>query len=590
MKKLFIFLLLPLVIFNSCKKKETETETTNTDILGQAIEIPTGTYLYPDLTLNFNSCEQFEDKEIENARIINQCRRALKISYSIDEEYYSSWISLDEIELPNDFFLLCVDSCLGCNSDALEIIKCNYNFSKQEIIDNLKIISKDSIFKYNQEKNIYAGQMYIEAVLSSLLFRNIEFNNYETNPMHVLATFANEEMLKFYNESEYSSDFLNCYDEEGRNCLMIAIQANNLEAVKFFSSNKNYSYFHETDNDNNSVSDYLENYAGNSIKNYLYGNINYSVLKEKCEAYLALNITSFSPDSNFMIQNEFEVFDTAYVLNNRTLYLPDGTTYPVAPLDEVKILYLLKNEYGELFYDYDEYENDSTVYPYYLVQHGNFDVGIISGINLVHSKVFDEGKQIYASYKNIKIKNQYKHGYSVYADLYSYDESSKTFTNLNCKKTSSYGSEKAAVFIGNAFENSYKSLYLSLDKYCYFSDTNFGYNNSLFCIFWSKSENSENKNIYNVYNCIVINNDNAYIALNKEAPLDFNKNENFWRRTEINFIETELSGYPYIRLRTYGKSNNLYNHVRTFILDAENIFYEDCNDYTEEDIPETPYY
>jgi len=261
-----------------------------------------------------------------------------------------------------------------------------------------------------------------------------------TNPLHLLIPYANEQILSWFDQGD-----MRAYDSEGRSCLMLAVKAENVEAVKYFyerSKNDNLDDLKHKDNEGRSIIDYIDNCQNDAIKEMLVL-CRYDVpsLISQCVEYLAQTqndrelaaeaLTEESEDKQTILltQKEFARGDTPIVVCQSEMFLPDGTKALLNPADEVEIVRRLSDNLVE----YDEYKSESsekyyTRYNFYLVRFKD-KVGIVGGSALCHGELpMGAHWGISAKTDTIKLFVNYKYINYIYtneseyfADLYEYD-------------------------------------------------------------------------------------------------------------------------------------------------------------------------
>ena len=381
--------------------------------------------------------------------IIEQSGDLLKVKFSAGGSKKTGWISLKDITLTKEIFDKTVNLALDGDENAKILFEHEFeHFSNEEAVERLPPLLERFGDKLQFADFDNSEDVFVSFVLPK--FQDIAgLAPNTTNPLHLLIPFANEQILSFFDKNDMGG-----YDSEGHSCLMLAVKAENVEAVKYFYEKmKYYDTFLElkqNDNEGLSIIDYIDNCQNDAIKEML-ALCRYDVpsLVSQCVEYLAQTqndrelaaeaLTEMSEDKQTILltQQEFARGDTPIVLRQAQMFLPDGTTTEVNSCDTVEIVELLSDRYGEQPYnslfEYDEYNPDSaqryyTRYNYYLVRFKD-KVGILSGSALAHDEITMgahfyssaelDGVKLYVNYKYIK--HIYTNESEYFVDLYEYD-------------------------------------------------------------------------------------------------------------------------------------------------------------------------
>lgn len=376
--------------------------------------------------------------------IIEQSGEHLKVKFK-DEDHAekTGYVPLRFITLNTEIFDKTVNLALDGDENAKILFKYEFeHFSNEEAVKRLPPLLERFGVKLQTAD---LDDDIVSLVLPK--FQDVAgLTANTTNPLHLLIPFANELILRWF-------DNMRAYDSEGRSCLMLAVKSMNIEAVKYFyerSKNDNLDDLNHKDNEGRSIIDYIDNCQNDAIKEMLVL-CRYDVpsLVSQCVEYLAQTqnnrelaaeaLTEMSEDKQTILltQREFARGDTPIVVCQSEMFLPDGTKALLNPADEVEIVELLSDRYGEQPYnslfEYDEYNPDSTEkyytrYNFYLVRFKD-KVGIVGGSALCHGEL-PMGAHWGTSAKmdTIKLFVNYKYINYIYtneseyfADLYEYD-------------------------------------------------------------------------------------------------------------------------------------------------------------------------
>ena len=365
--------------------------------------------------------------------IIEQSGDLLKVKFSDGGSKKTGWISLKDVTLTKEIFDKTVNLAIDGDENAKILFEHSFcMFSNAEAVEKLTKLLADLHLKDRLQKENWEDDAVLKNFVSLILpkFQKVtDFSPDTTNPLHILLPYANELILSWF-------DNMRAYDSEGRSCLMLAVKAENVEAVKYFYKKikaNNFSGLSHKDNEGRALADYIDNCKNDAIKEML-DLCRYDVpsLVSQCLGYLiqtqndrelaAEALTEMSEDKQTILltQQEFARGDTPIVVRQTQMFLPDGTTTELNSCDTVEIVELLsdrydKQPYNSLF-EYDEYNPDSaqryyTRYNFYLVRFKD-KVGILSGSALAHDEITMgahfyssaelDGVKLYVNYKYIK--------------------------------------------------------------------------------------------------------------------------------------------------------------------------------------------
>ena len=388
--------------------------------------------------------------------IIEQSGEHLKVKFKDeDNAEKTGWIPLSFVTLNTEIFDKTVNLALDGDENSKILFKYEFeHFSNEEAVERLPPLLErfgDKLQTADLDDDI------VSLVLPK--FQDVAgLTPNTTNPLHLLIPFANEQILSWFDQGD-----MRAYDSEGRSCLMLAVKSMNIEAVKYFyerSKNDNLDDLNHKDNEGRSIIDYIDDCQNDAIKEML-ALCRYDVpsLISQCVEYLAQTqndrelaaeaLTEMSEDKQTILltQKEFARGDTPIVVCQSEMFLPDGTKTLLNPADEVEIVELLSDRYGEQPYnslfEYDEYNPDSTEkyytrYNFYLVRFKD-KVGIVGGSALCHGELpMGAHWGISAKTDTIKLFVNYKYINYIYtneseyfADLYEYDFKNKKMRKLD---------------------------------------------------------------------------------------------------------------------------------------------------------------
>lgn len=374
--------------------------------------------------------------------IIEQSGEHLKVKFKDEDNAEKiGWIPLSFVTLNTEIFDRTVNLALDGDENAKILFKYEFeHFSNEEAVKRLPPLLErfgDKLQTADFDNN---EDVFVSLVLPK--FQDItDFAPNTTNPLHLLIPFANEQILSFFDKND-----MRAYDSEGRSCLMLAVKAENVEAVKYFYEKmKYYDTFldlKQNDNEGRSIIDYIDNCQNDAIKEMLVlCRYDLPTLAVQCEEYLSQTqeerereaeaLTDMAEDklTILLTQKEFAQSEKAIVVRQSEMFLPDGTKALLNPLDEVEIVRRLSDNLVE----YDEYKSESTEkyytrYNFYLV-HFKDKVGIVGGSALCHGELpMGAHWGISAKTDTIKLFVNYKYITYIYtneseyfADLYEYD-------------------------------------------------------------------------------------------------------------------------------------------------------------------------
>ena len=410
--------------------------------------------------------------------IIEQSGEHLKVKFKDeDNAEKTGWIPLSFVTLNTEIFDKTVNLALDGDENAKILFKYEFeHFSNEEAVKRLPPLLErfgDKLQTADLDDDI------VSLVLPK--FQDIAgLTPNTTNPLHLLIPYANELILSWFDQGD-----MRAYDSEGRSCLMLAVKAENVEAVKYFYEKmKYYDTFldlKQNDNEGRSIIDYIDNCQNDAIKEML-ALCRYDVptLAAQCEEYLAQTqndrelaaeaLTEMSEDKQTILltQKEFARGDTPIVVCQSEMFLPDGTKALLNSADEVEIVRRLSDNLVE----YDEYKSESTEkyytrYNFYLVRFKD-KVGIVGGSALCHSELpMGAHWGISAKTDTIKLFVNYKYINYIYtneseyfADLYEYD-----FKTEKMRKLDTGFVENEMHFESEPISLGYNRYWLSLSQF-----------------------------------------------------------------------------------------------------------------------------
>ena len=373
--------------------------------------------------------------------IIEQAGELLKVKFK-DEDHAekTGYVPLTFVTLNTEIFDRTVNLFLDGDENAKILFESEFEkFTNKEAVERLPPLLErfgDKLHDadFNDEDD------FVSLILTKFCDVGTPEPN-TTNPLHLLIPYANEQILSYFDQNDMGG-----YDSEGRSCLMIAVKAENVEAVKhFYEKMRYYDSFIElkqNDNEGRSIIDYIDDCQNDAIKEML-ALCRYDVpsLVSQCVEYLAqtqndrdlvigaLTERSEVKSTILLTQKEFARGDTPIVVRQSAMFLPDGTKTLLNPTDEVEIVKRLSDNLVE----YDEYKSESTEkyytrYNYYLVRFKD-KVGVLSGSALCHETLYlGSHWGISAKTDTVKLFVNYKYITYIYtneteyfADLYEYD-------------------------------------------------------------------------------------------------------------------------------------------------------------------------
>lgn len=627
---ILIFIISTFGLLASCNKKQKteEKKEINHNILeGCYLTIQPDIRIYSDSTLDAYNSIYYTGYTPGKGEILDVKESAIQLKYSFEFNEHTGWFSTNDIEITYEIYLKCQEYLLNGEYDsfnlntALSVIAgANgfYTHYEQEyydnIIENVKyIIDKVGIKKFQSLKtggNEYSNKDYfILQTLYSLVFNSCqtvyEVPNFSTNILHILAANCNESTLEFLcrHPNYVIESFIDLYDEQGRNCLMIAIDSDNYDAVKFFS-NLEFDICHVDLNGKN-LSDHINESKNKDIQKLLakYNNL---ILDEYIQYLTNNQITQEYP----ILLTQFSFDENKYVtvIKDTEIITLDGKNSKVNAGSEVYIMYAFDDSLAEYddkddpLYNYNKYH---TKYNYYLVRDKNQNIGIMSGNNFAHGIIsLDESNDLLFSYKyienqylqdsDIDMQISYDSGCSVFADIYKF--SKNTYTSSKLSTGISHGiefvSKPMLVFstpsLHSSFINTYniKLYVLSENFYLNVMDYESDKSSQESCIacLLSSSYNTSQDEIKDVYyNCLLLRENNFdYISFcrNFNDYVYMSDTSISSEYHNLEFIKTENSDYPdlvFTHVYAWNQYDDETKEVLTYSLDDETFTYELVN-------------
>ena len=277
-KLIYITLLFTSILLLSCKEKKAANDTSKPfaiEGLQFTVHTDNGNYevpLYAEPTLNidengytrlthyYEPLEYLEDGKKYKILSYDYEHRTAKVQGKINE----GWIPVmhPAVIFDKEILFWCINSALEGNDDAC--CSMYFNFSKITLEESMKKIRY--IIDYKGAENFKTIQHYTDegAAMIASIARLIElaphpdFGENVTNPIHLLAEYANEDTLKFLDNPDAYSSFYSStnhlssfyknafFDSEGVSAQMHAVKAGNYEALKYFYENKIPDYYFAT--------------------------------------------------------------------------------------------------------------------------------------------------------------------------------------------------------------------------------------------------------------------------------------------------------------------------------------------------------
>lgn len=358
----------------------------------------------------------------------------------------AGWVPLSHyaVIFDKESLLRSINAALEGNEDARLMLSFNFtHLTLDEALEKLRyIIDYVGVEHFKKLSPSNAEDLVILKAIARLIELSASGYDDITNPVHLLAEVANEDIWKFLDDSNsypagrkgfhdnYLSYFYNnsFFDSEGVSALMHAIKAKNLDTLKYFYENKIPDYYFSRlgktnrddkekiyhliqstkDKNGKSLADYVAECDDEKIKRFMavYDVYNDFSVKECLEYLRGLkkngeNLNDFlemrhKKFSGFEVkwlgQVDFYFYNKKYnknptVIKETKLLTPKGEGVTVKPLEKVVILELLEN--GEGLWDYGMQDPDDNReyfyrYNYYLVRTEDYKTGIIGGSSLAH--------------------------------------------------------------------------------------------------------------------------------------------------------------------------------------------------------------
>lgn len=528
--------------------------------------------------------------------IIEQSGEHLKVKFKDeDNAEKTGWVPLSFVTLNTEIFDKTVNLALDGDENAKILFKYEFeHFSNEEAVKRLPPLLErfgDKLQTADFDNN---EDVFVSLVLPK--FQDItDFAPNTTNPLHLLIPFANELILSWFDQ-----DDMRAYDSEGRSCLMLAVKAENVEAVKYFYEKmKYYDTFldlKQNDNEGRSIIDYIDNCQNDAIKEMLVlCRYDLPTLAAQCEEYLgqtqeerereAEALTDMAEDKPTILltQREFGQSEKAIVVRQSKMFLPDGTKALLNPLDEVEIVRRLSDNLVE----YDEYKSESTEkyytrYNFYLVRFKD-KVGIVGGSALCHGELpMGAHWGISAKTDTIKLFVNYKYITYIYtneseyfADLYEYD-----FKKQKMRKLDTGFVENEMHFESEPISLGNNRYWLSLSQ---FEQFNLKGTESYLCVFeYYPFSWDDNYSIYAIY--AVRDNGTAFslgrFGGSQEECAEMNNSyrlEMSETTGEPDFLEVFNYGYWSRNLET-GEKENPFTITQKYRFDADALRFEEDGD------------
>ncbi len=405
-------------------------------------------------------------------RVIEQKGNLLNVKFSDGKPKKSGWVQLEDVSLNAEIFDKTVNLALDGDENAQMLFEHGFpRFTNEEAIARLSPILERIGARLQNADRSEENDKRIFLVLKEFIDAKCKPN--ETNPLHLLTPYANEEILDWFDQND-----MDVPDSDGRTCLMIAVKNENLKAVNYFYKHykhTNYSELDHKDNEGRTIVDYIDSCKNTEIKEILaLCRYNVENLIFQCTEYLEqtqaereYNELPLSEDSSLVLltQKEFRSEAEAIVVRESEMFLPDGTKTQLKANDTVEIIELLSDKgkiqpYNSLF-EYElpsEGERFFSRYNFYLARFKD-KIGIVGGKALAHEKLGASvhfGKpaetdtiKLYVSYKYVK--SVYGNEKTYYADLYEQDLKSGKMRKLETGRTeysAPFDFVKAPVYLG----------------------------------------------------------------------------------------------------------------------------------------------
>lgn len=567
--------------------------------------------IYSDLETK--ECTNCELPVFTKLTVIEQSGDLLKVKFTDGSSKKTGWISLKQVTMNKEIFDRTVKLLLDGDENAKILFQHSfYRFNNEDAVDSLTQVLDYLHLGDRLQKDDWEDEEALHNFVSLILpkFEEIsDLNPDTTNPLHLLIPYANEYVLRSFCN-------LISNDSDGRSCLMLAVKAQNLEAVEYFykeSKACGFSDLEHKDNEGRSIVDYIDSCPNKEIKERLaLCRYDASKIIGQCVEYLcntqddrereaeALTDRSKDSDTILLTQQELRSGDTPIVVRQAEMFLPDGTKTLLNPYDTIEIVELLANEsrsFNTLF-EYDAYNPDSTEkyytrYNYYLVRFKD-KIGILGGSALAHKEIpmgshFGssaklDGVKLYVDYKYIK--SLYDNSYTYYADLYEYDLKTEQLRKLETgvvKNEMEF--EVSPIYLGNQefmrnfmLVESFKfKLYEGNYYFCAFSFNPFSW--------------AEDRTLYHFY---AIRNDGIAFLLGTFGNSEYvhhyvEVNSSFYASLDKDAAVPELTMYEYgykYRHKESGEKADPFTVKENFKLDADLMQFYETGVESEDCLPE----
>lgn len=320
-KLLYITLVFTSILLISCKEKSTAIDTRkpyaikglefSVDNDNDNYKVPL--YAEPTLDVYIDGYVHYSDY-FEPLEYLEDGMKYKILAYDYDQQSAKikgkeneGWIPVmhPAVIFDKEILFWCIKSVLEGNEDS----NCSmyFNFSKitlEESMEKIQYIidyKGAEYFKTIQHYTNEGAAMLVSIARLIELAPHPAFGENVTNPIHLLAEYANEDTLKFldnpdaYSDFNYSVNHLGSFyknaffDSEGMSAQMHAVKARNYEALKYFYENRIPNYYfarlaetipedtksiyplimNTKDNNKKSLADYVAECKDKNIKNLM---------------------------------------------------------------------------------------------------------------------------------------------------------------------------------------------------------------------------------------------------------------------------------------------------------------------------------
>ncbi|MBR4373791.1 MAG: ankyrin repeat domain-containing protein, partial [Treponema sp.] len=198
--------------------------------------------------------------------VIEQKGNLLNVKFSDGKPKKSGWVQLEDVSLNAEIFDKMVNLALDGDENAQMLFEHGFpRFTNEEAIARLSPILERIGTRLQNADRSAENDKRIFLVLKEFIDAKCKPN--ETNPLHLLTPYANEETLDWFDQND-----MDVPDSDGRTCLMIAVKNENLKAVNYFYKyykHTNYSELDHKDNEGRTIVDYIDSCKNTEIKEIL---------------------------------------------------------------------------------------------------------------------------------------------------------------------------------------------------------------------------------------------------------------------------------------------------------------------------------